>query len=150
MRQPHTPPPVDPAGLPTVTLLLHTAVPAATDHPYRNHASPAGTARHLIRQPHLDLDLDLDLDGEHAELFTGAEQLHRFAHKSTQERVILAALMEPFVGQILDLLGPLPSDLHPIVLAEAALATQLLDAPIHWPALDQHRSSDPPPASGPK
>jgi hypothetical protein len=64
MRQPPTPPPLDPAGLPAVALLLHTAVPTATDHPYRPLASPASAARHLARRHHLEFD------GEHAELFT--------------------------------------------------------------------------------
>jgi hypothetical protein len=42
---------------------------------------------------------------------------------------ILALVIDPLVDQILDLLDQqLPSDLHLIVLAEAALATELLDA----------------------
>jgi len=142
MRQPPTPPPADPADLPAVALLLHHAVPPATDHPYQPLASPADIARHLAGRHRLDPD------GEHAELFTGPEQLHRFVHKSTQERLSLAELVAPFVGQILDLLGPLASDLHPIVLAEVALATQLLDAPIHWLAVQQRRYSVLPPGSG--
>jgi len=128
-------------------LLLHTAVPPATDHPYRKHPSPASTARHLAHQHHLDPD------GEHAELFaeqfTGPDQLHQFAHEPAAERVILALLLDPLVDQILDLLGQLPRDLHPIVLAETALATRLLDTLVQ-PASTEHLADEPPAGSGPQ
>jgi hypothetical protein len=127
MPQPQSTLPVDRTDLPAVALLLHTAVPPATDHPYRPLASPASTARHLSRRHRVDPD------GGHAELFaeefTGPDQLHRFAHEPTEERALLALVLDPLVGQILDLLGQLPHDLHLIVLAEAALATRLLDLP---------------------
>ncbi len=117
-----------------VALLLHTVVPPATDHAYRKLADTAG---------HLAGRHGLDLDGKHAELlaeqFTDPDQLHRFAHEPTEQRVILALLVDPLVDQILDLLGQLPSDLHQVVLAEAALATRLLD-PSTQPAVP------PPPA----
>jgi hypothetical protein len=134
--------------MPAVALLLHTVLPPATDHPYRKHTSPASTASHLAGRH------GLQLGGEHAQLlaqqFTDPDQLHRFAHEPTQQRAILALLLDPLVDQILDLLAQqLPSDLHPIALAEAALATALLDAPIHWPALQQRREDDPPARSEP-
>ena len=145
MRQPQsTPPadpadPADPAGLPAVAL-LHTAVPPATDHPYRPLASPASTTDHLSRRHHLDLD------GAHAELFaeefTRPDQLHRFAHEPTAERAMLALLLDPLVDQILDLLGQLPRDLYPIVLAEAALVTRLLDTPAQPASLQQLAGDD--------
>ncbi len=131
MRQPQ---PTLPNDLPTVALLLHTAVPAATDHPYRKH--------------------HLDPDGEHAELFaeqfTGPDQPHRFAHEPTAERAILALVLDPLVDQILAILGQLPRDLHPIVLAEAALATRLLDAPAQPVHLEQLADDEPPTRSRPQ
>jgi hypothetical protein len=73
----------------------------------------------------------LELGGEHAELFAqmflDSDQLHRFAHKPTQQRAILVLVLDPLVDQILNLLGQFPQELHPLVLAEAALASQLLD-----------------------
>jgi hypothetical protein len=136
------------SDVPAVALLLHTVVPPATDHPYRKHASPASTASHLAGRH------GVQLGGEHAQLlareFTDLDQLHRFAHEPTQQRAILALFLDPLVDQILDLLAQqLPSELHPIVLAEAALATALLDAPIHWPALQQRREDDRPAGSEP-
>jgi len=148
MRQLQPTPPVDRTGLPAVALLLHTAVPPATDHPYRKHPSPASTAHHLARQHHLDPD------GEHAELFAeqfnGPDQLHRFAHEPTAERAILALVLDPLVDQILNLLSQLPRDLHPIVLAEAALATRLLDASTQPASLKQPADDEPPAGSGPQ
>lgn len=79
-------------GVPALALRLHTAVPVATDH--------------IWRQP---------------------EQLHQFAHVSTKARAILAVALEPFVDQILDILDQLPTELHPIVLSEAALVLPLND-----------------------
>jgi hypothetical protein len=50
--------------LPAVALMLHTAVPPATDHPYRKHANPASTAddAHLVGR------YGIDLGGQHAAL----------------------------------------------------------------------------------
>ena len=124
-------------------LLLHTAVPPATDHPYRTHASPASTTAHLASRHHLDPD------GANARVFAGPEQLHRFAHTLIQRRLLLSELVTPLVEHILDLLQPLSSDVEAIVLAEVTLFTQLLDAPIHWPAI-QRRDSDPPSQSPPR
>jgi len=130
------------SDVPAVALLLHTVVPPATDHPYHQHASATSTASHLAGRH------GIQLGGEHAELlaeqFASPDQLHRFAHEPTEQRAILALVIDPLVDQILALLSPLRSDLHLIVLAEAALATALLDAPIHWPAAEQRRESDPP------
>ncbi len=63
----------------------------------------------------------------------------------------LALLLDPLVDQILDLLGELPRDLHPIVLAEAALATRLLDTSVQ-PARPEQLADDgqPPAGSGPR
>ena len=142
-RKPHLTPPDEPADLdvPAVALLLHTVVPPATDHPYRKHPS---TASHLAGRH------GLDLAGEHAELlaeqFANPDQLHQFAHEPTEQRAILALFLDPLVDQILDLLAQLPSDLHSIVLAEAALATHLLD-PAARPTSSQP-ADDNPPAGG--
>ncbi len=129
------------SDVPAVALLLHTVVPPATDHPYRKHASPASTASHLAGQHRIQLG------GEHAQLlaqqFTDPDQLHRFAHEPTQQRVILALFLDPLVDQILNLLAQLPSDLHPIVLAEAALAVRLLD-PSPQPASPAQLADDGP------
>jgi hypothetical protein len=62
-REPQPTSPAEPAGLLAVALLLHTAVPPATDHTYRNHASSASTAAHLAGRH------GMDLGGEQAELF---------------------------------------------------------------------------------
>ncbi len=134
----------DPAEPPAVALLLHTAVPPATDHPYRPHASPASTTSHLAGRH------GIQLDGEHAQLlaeqFTDPDQLHRFAHEPTDERAVVALLVDPLVDQLLDLLDQqLPRDLHPIVLAEAALAVRLLD-PSARPASPAQAADDGPPA----
>ena len=83
-----------------------------------------------------------------AEQFADPDQLHRFAHEPTEERAVLALLLEPLVDQILDLPGELPRDLHPIVLAEAALATRLLDLLVQ-PASPEHLADEPPAGSGP-
>ncbi len=143
MRQPQPPPCAD---LPAVALLLHIAVPPATDHPYHKFPSPASTARHLDHQHHLDPD------GEHDELFaeqfTSPDQLHRFAHESTAERAILALVLDPLVDQVLDILGQIPSDLHPILLAEAALATRLLDPRAQRASPEQLTDDEPPTGSG--
>jgi hypothetical protein len=145
MRQPQ---PTPPADLPAVALLLHTAVPPATDHEYRKLPSPASTARHLDRQHHLGPD------GEHAELFaeqfTGPDQLHRFAHEPTEERAILALVLDPLVDQILAVLGQLPRDLHAILLAEVALATRLLDPRAQPASPEQLADDEPPTGSGPQ
>lgn len=132
------------SDVPAVALLLHTVVPPATDHPYRKHASPASTASHLAGQH------SIQLGGEHAQLlaeqFTNPDQLHRFAHEPTEQRAILGLFLDPLVDQILDLLAQqLPSDLHPIVLAEAALAVHLLD-PTARPGSPQQLADDEPPA----
>jgi len=116
-----------------LALRLHTAVPAAIDHPYRPLANSACTEHHLARRHRLDLD------GEHGELFrehfTSPQQLHRFAHEPSEARAILAIALDPFVDQVLGILGQLPAELHPIVLAEAALAVRLGDGRIP-PATD--------------
>jgi hypothetical protein len=95
---------------------------------HRQLPNPARTTQHLARRHRLDLD------GEHGELFreqfTSPEQLHRFAHEPTEQRAILAVLLDPFIDQILHILGQLPDQLHPIVLAEAALALRLADGRI--------------------
>jgi hypothetical protein len=146
MHHPQPQPPDDRTGLPTVALLLHTVVPPATDHPYRKLPSPAGTASHLAH------DHRIDPDGEHAELlcehFSDPDQLHRFAHEPAEERVLLDELVDPLVDKILHLLGQLPSDLHPIVLAEAALATRLGEAPSARPATHPRAIDDPPDRGG--
>jgi hypothetical protein len=133
--------------MPVVALLLHTAVPPATDHAYRKLASPASTTSHLAGRH------GIELGGEHAELFAeqfaDPDQLHRLAHEPTQERVILALLLDPLVDQILDVLGELPRDLHPIVLAEAALATRLLDTLVPPASPEQLADDKPPAGSGP-
>jgi hypothetical protein len=142
---PQPAPPADSTDLPAVALLLHTVVPPATDHAYRKHASPASTASHLAGHHRLDPG------GEHARLlaeqFTDPDQLHRFAHEPTEQRAILGLLLDPVVDQILDLLGQLPSDLRAIVLAEAALATRLLD-PAVQPASRAQPADDPLPTGG--
>jgi hypothetical protein len=129
--------------VPAVAPLLHTAVPPATDHAYRRPASPASTTAHLAGQHRIDLA------GGHAELvaeqFTDPDQLHRFAHEPTEQRAILALLLDPLVDQILGLLGQSPRDLHPIVLAEDALATRLLD-PSARPTSPEQLAKDGPPA----
>jgi len=143
------PQPTPPADVSAVGLLLHTAVPPATDHAYRKLASPASTASHLAGRH------GIQLGGEHAELlaeqFADPDQLHRFAHEPTEQRAVLALLLDPLVDQILDLLGQLPRDLHPIVLAEAALATRLLDTSVQ-PARPEQLADDgqPPAGSGPR
>jgi len=141
-REPQPTPPADVSAV----ALLHAAVPPTTKHAYRKLASPASTASHLACRH------GIELDGEHAELFaeqfTDPDQLHRFAHEPTGERAILALLLDPLVDQILDLLGQLPRDLHPIVLAEAALATRLLDTLVQ-PASPEHLADEPPAGSGP-
>ncbi len=63
------------------------------------------------------------------------QQLHRFAHEPSEARAILAIALDPFVDQVLGILGQLPAELHPIVLAEAALAVRLGDGRIP-PATD--------------
>jgi hypothetical protein len=133
--------------VPAVALLLHTVVPPATDHAYRKHPSPASTASHLAGQH------GIQLGGEHAQLLaeqvTNPHQLHRFAHEPTEQRAILGLFLDPLVDQILDLLAQqLPSDLHPIVLAEAALATRLLD-PTARPRSPQLADDGPPAGSRP-
>jgi hypothetical protein len=107
----------DLAGL---ALRLHTAVPAATDHAYRHFGNPARLQHHLARRHRLDLDGE---DGAPLrEQFRSPEQLHRFAHEPTEARAVLAIALAPFVDQLLDILGQLPNELHPILLAETALA----------------------------
>jgi hypothetical protein len=142
-----TTPPADPSDVPAVALLLHTVVPPATDHAYRKHVGPASTASHLAGRH------GIQLGGDHAELlaeqFTDPDQLHRFAHESTQQRAILALVLDPLVDQILDLLDHLPSDLHPIVLAEAALAVRLLDPSARPASPTQLADDGPAPGSRP-
>jgi hypothetical protein len=138
MPDPHTTP-EDNNGLAALALRLHTAVPAATDHPYRQLPNPARIERHLARRHRLDLG------GEHGELFReqfrSPEQLHWFAHEPTEQRAILAVLLDPFVDQLLDVLGQLPAELHPIVLTETALALRLADGRI-LPATDRPDDGD--------
>ena len=111
--------------VPALALRLHLAVPAATDHPWRQFGNPARTQQHLVHRHRLDLD------GEQGALlreqFTSPQQLHRFAHEPTEARAILAIALEPFVNQLLDILGQLPAELHPIILSETALAVRLGD-----------------------
>jgi Resolvase, N terminal domain len=134
--QPQPTPPADPGDLPTMALLLHTLVPPATDHPYHQHVSPASTASHLAGRH------GIRLGGAYvhllAEQVADPDQLHRFAHQPTQQRVILGLVLDPLVDQLLDLLGQqLPPDLHPLVLAEAALAVHLHDPTGPAPPADQ-------------
>ncbi len=113
-------------GVPALALRLHLAVPAATDHPWRPLGNSTRLQHHLVRRHRLDLD------GEHAELFreqfTSPAQLHHFAHEPAAARAILAFLLDPFVDQVLDILGQLPAELHPIILSEVALALRLSDS----------------------
>ena len=149
MSQPQPLSPTDPTDVSAAALLLllHTTVPPATDHAYRTHASPASTASHLAGRH------GIQLGGEHAELlaeqFADPDQLHRFAHEPTEQRAMLALLLDPLVDQILDLLGQLPRDLHPIVLAKAGLATHLEDTSTQ-PATPPPAAADSIPTEGHK
>jgi hypothetical protein len=117
------PEPIPSGEVAALALRLHSAVPAATDHPYRPLPNPTRTLQHLARRHRLDLD------GEHAELFrehfTSPQQLHSFAHEPAEARALLAIALVPFVDQLRDILGQLPAALRPILLAETAQAVRL-------------------------